>query len=83
MNKREKLNGKFQIAYLPKNNGAEICEVEKIDKFTEIKESSEGRFSVKFQIEDTKESAIDFIYQLKLYISKDDAKEIFNDFVNY
>lgn len=79
MTKREKLNGKFQIAYLPKNNGVEICEIEKIDKYTDIRESSEERFSIKFQIENTVDEVVEFIYQQKKYISKDDAREILTE----
>ena len=76
MNTQIELHGKFLIGYLPNNKGVTISNIEKIDKFTDIYESSEGRFSPKFQIEDTIEDVIDFVYQQKLYISKEDAKEI-------
>jgi hypothetical protein len=82
MNTQIELHGKFQIGYLPKNNGIEISNIEKIDKYTDIHESSEGRFSPKFQIEDTIEDVIEFVYQQKLYISKKDAAEIVNEFLN-
>lgn len=82
MNTQTELHGKFQIGYLPNNNGIEISRIEKIDKYTDIHESSEGRFSPKFQIEDTIEDVIDFVYRQKLYISKEDATEIVNEFLN-
>lgn len=82
MNTQTELHGKFQIGYLPKNNGITISNIEKIDKYTDIHESSEGRFSPKFQIEDTIEGVIDFVYRQKLYISKEDATEIVNEFLN-
>ena len=82
MNTQTELHGKFQIGYLPKNNGIEIALIEKIDKFTDIRESSEGRFSIKFQIENTIENVIDFVYNQKLYISKNDAAELVNEFLN-
>ena len=82
MNTQTELHGKFLIGYLPKNNGIEIALIEKIDKFTDIRESSEGRFSIKFQIENTIENVIDFVYNQKLYISKNDAAELVNEFLN-
>lgn len=82
MNTQTELNGKFLIGYLPKNNGITISNIEKIDRYTDIHESSEGRFSPKFQIEDTIEDVIYFVYQQKLYISKEDATEIVNEFLN-
>lgn len=82
MNTQTELHGKFQIGYLPKNNGITISNIEKIDKYTDIHESSEGRFSPKFQIEDTIEDVIDFVYQSKRYISKEDATEIVNEFLS-
>lgn len=82
MNTQTELHGKFLIGYLPKNNGIEIALIEKIDKFTDIRESLEGRFSIKFQIENTIENVIDFVYQQKLYVSKEDATELVNEFLN-
>jgi len=76
MNTQTELHGKFLIGYLPKNNGVTISNIEKIDKYTDIHESSEGRFTSKFQIEDTIEAVIDFVYRQKLYISKEDAAEL-------
>ena len=82
MNTQTKLHGKFLICYLPKNNGVAILNIEKIDKYTDIHESSEGRFTVKFQIEDTIEDVIDFVYRKKLYISKSQAEEIVMELLN-
>lgn len=82
MNTQTELHGKFQIGYLPNNNGIEISRIEKIDKYTDIYESSEGRFKPKFHITDTIEEMIDFVYQSKRYISKEDAAEIVNEFLS-
>jgi hypothetical protein len=81
MNNQTELHGKFQIAYLPNNNGIEISRIELIDKYTDIYESSEGRFKPKFFITDTIEEMIEFVYQSKRYISKLDAEEIVNEFL--
>jgi len=75
--KNSKLIGKYQVKFLPKNDGIEICTIELIDKFTEIYESSEGRFSLKVYIFDTINDVVNFIYQEKKYISIEDATEIF------
>lgn len=82
MNTKTKLHGKFLISYLPKNNGINVYNIEKIDKYTDIHESSEGRFTPKFQIEDTIEDVINFVYTEKLYISKEEAEEIVIEFLN-
>lgn len=81
MNTNTELYGKFLISYLPTNKGINISNIEKIDKFTEIYESSEGRFSPKFQIENTIDELVEFVYQEKKYISKDDASELVNEFL--
>ena len=82
MNTKTELHGKFQIIYRPTNRCVEIGNIEKIDKYTDIYESSEGRFSLKVQIEDTIKDVIDFVYKEKLYISKEDVTEIVNEFLN-
>ena len=82
MNTNTELHGKFLISYLPKNDGISISNIEKIDKYTDIYESSEGRFTPKFQIENTIEEVIEFVWQQKLYISKEDASELVNEFLN-
>ena len=71
--------GKYQIAYLPTNRGINLVEVEKIDNYTDLRESSEGRFAIKFQIENTLDEVIDFVYREMLYISKEQATELVND----
>ena len=81
MNTQTELHGKFLIGYLPKNNGISISNIERIDKYTNIHESSEGRFSPKFQIENTLNDMVDFVYQQKLYISKEEATEIVIEFL--
>jgi len=82
MNTQTELHGKFQIIYRPTNRGVEIGNIEKIDKFTDIHESGEGKFSLKVQIEDTLNEVINFVWKEKLYISKADAEELVNDFLN-
>lgn len=82
MNTKTQLHGKFLISFLPKNDGISISNIEKIDKFTDIYESSEGRFTPKFQIENTIDEVIEFVYQEKKYISKEEAAEIVNEFLN-
>jgi hypothetical protein len=74
---------KYQILYRKKNNGISIIDIEKIDKYTELRESGENRFDLKVQIENGKKNVIDFIYREKLYISMNDAKELLNEFLNY
>jgi hypothetical protein len=82
MNTQTELHGKFQIIYRPTNRGIEIGNIELIDKYTDIYENSEGRFSLKVQIEDTIKDVIEFVYLEKLYISKEDAQELVNEFLN-
>lgn len=82
MNTQTELHGKIQISYIPKNDGISIGSIEKIDKYSDIYESSEGRFKPKVEIVDTIEQAIDFVYNEKKYISKETATEIVNDFLN-
>jgi len=79
MKNSKKLIGKYQVKFLPKNDSIEICSIEKIDKFTEIHESAEGRFSVKVYIFETENDVIDFIFEEKKYISRESANEIFNE----
>ena len=71
--------GKYRMSYLPKNDGATIGDIEIIDKYTDFQESSQSRFGIQFEIFDTEKEVIYRIYQLKLYISKDDATEILQD----
>ena len=82
MKNKAELIGKFLISYLPKNNGVEIYNIEKIDKYTDIHESSENRFGPKFEIENTLNDVIDFVYQQKMYKSKADAADLVNEFLN-
>jgi hypothetical protein len=73
---------KYQILYRDSNKGIIICEIEKIDKYTELRESGENRFDLKVQIEKSKKDVIDFVWRQKLYISIDAAKELVNEFLN-
>ena len=82
MNTQTELHGKIQIAYIPKNDGISIGAIELIDKYSDIYESSEGRFKPKTVIVDTVDEAIDFIYNEKKYISRETATEIVNEFLN-
>ena len=72
---------KYQIIYRKNNNGVTICDIEKIDKYTVLRESGENRFDIKVQIEKSKKDVINFVYTEKLYISPKDAKEIVNEFL--
>ena len=72
---------KYQIIYRKNNNGIIICDIEKIDKYTVLRESGENRFDIKVQIEKSKKAVIDFVYREKLYISPKDANEIVNEFL--
>ena len=74
--------GKFLISYRPTNNGIEGVNVEIIDKYTPSYVNGDGRYSTKFQVKNTKEEAIKLIYNEKLYISMDDATEIFESFIS-
>lgn len=73
---------KYQILYRDSNKGIIICEIEKIDKYTELRESGENRFDLKVQIEKSKKDVIDFVFRKKLYISIDAAKELVKEFLN-
>jgi hypothetical protein len=72
---------KYQIIYRKNNNGIIICDIEKIDKYTVLRESGENRFDIKVQIETSKKAVINFVYREKLYISPKDANEIVNEFL--
>ena len=72
--------GKYVLAYLPKNDGAVISDVEKIDQYTEYRESSESHFGIQFEVFANEQEVVERIYQLKRYISMLDAQEIFNEF---
>jgi len=82
MNTQTELHGKIQITYIPKNDGISIGAIEKIHKYSNIYESSEGRFTPKVVIVDTIDEAIEFVYQEKKYISKETATEIVNEFLS-
>ena len=73
---------KYQIIYRETNTSVIICEIEKIDKYTELRQSGENRFDLKIQIESSKKNVINFVYQKKLYIGMDAAKKIVNEFLN-
>tara|TARA_B110000285_G_C14832371_1_gene471460 strand:- start:60 stop:293 length:234 start_codon:yes stop_codon:yes gene_type:complete len=73
---------KYQLIYRNTNNGGEIHNVQRVDKYLIKLEEDEDRdnsFSVKAVVISGKEKVIDFIYELKLYISRKNAKEIFED----
>jgi len=73
---------KYQIIYRNTNKGITVCNIEKIDKYTELRESGENSFDLKVQIETSKKAVIDFMYRKKLYISMETAKELVNEFLN-
>ena len=70
--------GKFVLHYLPKNNGVSVSKIEVIDSKTHFYVNEDKRFSMKSGIFDTKEEVIEKIYQLSLYISKEEAEEMYN-----
>jgi hypothetical protein len=72
----------YQVIFRNTNNGGEIHSIQKVDKYLnklDEDEEIDNRFSVKATVINGKERVIDFIYELKLYISMKDAKEIFED----
>ena len=73
---------KYQIIYRNTNKGITVCNIEKIDNYTELHKSGKNRFDLKVQIETSKKAVIDFVYQQKLYISMESAKELVNEFLN-
>lgn len=74
---KEEDYGQYRVSYRLTNNGIEGILIEVINERTKFETSSEGRFSTKIVQFETKEEVIDFIWSEKLYISKDDAEEIF------
>lgn len=71
--------GKYRMAYLPKNDGATIGDIEKIDKYSDFRESSDSRFGIQFEVFNTQREVVERIYQLKKYISKEVATELFKE----
>lgn len=69
--------GKFLISYRPTNNGIEGVSVEKIDSDTKFQVSSQNRFGTKFEVKDTKNEVVLFIYNSMGNISMSDASEFF------
>jgi hypothetical protein len=69
--------GKYILHYLPKNNGVSVKKIEIIDEKTNFFVNFDDRFSMKSEIYNTKNEVIDAIYHKSLYISMDDAVEIF------
>lgn len=80
-NNYDKDHGKYLLCYFPKNNGVRIAKVELIDKSTKFISSDDSRYGLKTEIHDTKEDVIKAIYDKSLYISMDEAEEIFNDYI--
>lgn len=76
MNTETELHGKFQIMYRLSSRGCTIASIERIDKYTDLHESGENRFDLKVQIEDNTDGVVDFVYRQKLYISREEAKEL-------
>lgn len=70
--------GKYKVSYRPTNNGIEGIRVEVIDSRTKFEVSNESKFSTKIIQFDTETEVVDFIYTQKLYISQEDAQEIFD-----
>ena len=70
--------GKYMLHFLPKNDGISVSKVEIIDTKTPFYTNEDKRFSVKSEMFDTKEDVINAIYLKSLYISEDEAAEIFD-----
>lgn len=69
----------YQLGFTNKSNGTiGNINIEEICKSTELHESSEDRFGAKFFV-GNKSETIEFIYGSMLYISMDDATEIFEE----
>lgn len=69
----------YQMRFLNKSNGTiGNINIEQVYPNTEMHESSDNRFGAKFFV-GTKKETIQFIYESMLYISMDDAKELFNE----
>ena len=74
--------GKYILHYLPKNNGISVSKIEIINENTQFYVNEDKRFSIKSEICDTKQAVIEAIYHNSLYISKAEAEEIFELFLN-
>ena len=72
---------KYQILFRETGRGINVVNIEKIDKYTELRQSGENRFDLKVNIETSLKKTIDFVYQKKLYISNDEAKNLVLEFL--
>ncbi len=70
--------GKYLLSYRPTNNGVEGIKIVLIDEKTPYCVSPNNKFSVKFEVVETREDVVLRIYDLCLYISMEDAEEQFD-----
>ena len=69
----------YQMGFINKSNGTiGNINIEEICTSTELHESSDNRFGVKFFV-GSKSETIEFIYDSMLYISMEAATEIFEE----
>ena len=70
--------GKYLLSYRPTNNGIEGIEIKVIDESTPYCVADDKKYSVKFEVLESKEDVVLRIYSLCLYISIEDAEEQFD-----
>ena len=70
----------YIVTYRNTNNGGDIIRIERKDKYADIIQDDDRRFTPKQIVISGKTNVYEFIYELKLYVSMDDAKEIFKDY---
>ena len=74
---------RYVITYQNTNNGGLIHKIERFDKYATILEPNDKRFAPQQIVINGKEKCYQFIYELKLYISLSEAKDIFKDTFRY
>lgn len=70
--------GKYLLSYMPTNNGISGIKTVVIDEKTPFFVSTDHKFSVKFLVLESKSDVILEIYNKSLYISMEDAEELFD-----
>ncbi|POS00928.1 hypothetical protein Q361_11732 [Flavobacterium croceum DSM 17960] len=78
---KEEDYGKFILHYLPKNNGIAVSKIETLNAKTPYYVNQDKKFTMTSEMFDTKEDVIQAIYNYSLYISMDEAEELFEEFL--
>jgi len=73
----------YIITYQNTNDGGLIHKIERLDKNAAILEPNDRRFALQQIVINGKQKCYQFIYELKLYISLSEAKDIFKDTFRY